>query len=257
LLRKAGAGADFVLVHLPLSRFVMRRLRQIGIRTQPVVSLDRSPSWYFRDCLVKLQVLRLTDYARLVYLDADSVPLKSLDDLFAMPLDVPLAAPVAYWRPQPFWSSHLLVVVPSEELWERANRRLERMPAERRYDMDVINAEFGSEIHRLPPQLTLLNSEWEDRSRPSAFGDPAEALRNASLVHFTALGKPWSYTLPRVRGLRPNAYPEFYQIWELWREARAEVLKQGGIFLAAADRLSRVTRLISRARARWTNPAGL
>ena len=125
LLRKAGASADFVLVHLPLSRFVMRRLRQMSIRTQLVASLDRSPSWYYRDCLVKLQVLHLTDYARVIYLDADSVPLKSLDDLFAMPLGGPLAAPVAYWLPQPYWSSHLLVVTPSEALWKRVRRRLE------------------------------------------------------------------------------------------------------------------------------------
>jgi glycogenin glucosyltransferase len=257
LLRKAGASADFVLLHLPLSRFAMRRLRQMSIRTQLVASRDRSPSWYYRDCLVKLQILHLTDYARVIYLDVDSVPLKSLDDFLTMPLGVPLAAPVAYWLPNPCWSSYLLVVAPSEESWKRVRRRLERTPADRRYDMDVINAEFDSEIESLPPKLTLLNSEWEDRRRPFAFEDPAEAFRNVSLIHMTALGKPWSYTPQRVRRLRPNAHPEFYRMWELWWQTRAEVLQGGGIFLTAADRLSRTARSISHARALWSTPADL
>lgn len=257
LLRRAGARADFVLVHLPLSRFVMGRLRQMNIRTQLVASLDRSPNWFFRDCLVKLQIFRLTDYARVIYLDADSVPLKSLDDFFKMPLGAALAAPVAYWLPQPCWSSHLLVVTPSEESWRRVRRRLERIPADQRYDMDVINAEFGSEIHSLPPKLTLLNSEWEDRRRPFAFGDPAEAFRNVSLIHITALGKPWSYSPQRVRRLRPKARPEFYRVWELWWEARAEVLRERRIILTAADRLSRTARSISHARALWNAPGKL
>ncbi len=257
LLRKAGANADFVMVHLPLSPFVMGRLRRMGIRTRLVDSLARSPSWYYRDCLVKLQILHLTDYARVIYLDVDAVPLKSLDDLFTMPLGVPLAAPVAYWLPRPYWSSHLLVVAPSEELWKRVGRRLERTPTDRRYDMDVINAEFGGEIHSLPPKLTLLNSEWEDRSRPHAFGDPAEAFRDVSLIHFSALGKPWSFTPQRVRRLRPNAHPEFCRIWELWWQARAEVFQERRIFLTAADRFSRAATWLSFARALWNTPAEL
>ena len=256
LFRKAGARAGFVLVHLPLSPSVMGSLRQMGIRTQLVASFDRSPNWYYRDCLVKLQILRLTDYARLIYLDVDTIPLKSLDDFFAMPMGVPLAASVAYWLPQPYWSSHLLVVAPSEELWKRVRRRLEQTPTNRRYDMDVINAEFGSEIHSLPPKLTLLNSEWEDRRRPQAFGDPAEAFRNVALIHFTALGKPWSYTPDRVRRLRPNAHPEFYRMWELWWQARAEVLQERRILLIAADRFSRMARSLSRARVFWNTRTG-
>jgi hypothetical protein len=257
LLRKAGASADFVLVHLPLSAFVMGRLRQMGFRTLLAASLDRSPGWYYRDCFVKLQMFHLIDYARVIYLDVDAVPLKSLDDLFKLPLGAPLAAPVAYWLPQPYWSSHLLVVAPSNELWKRVRQRLERTPTDRRYDMNVINAEFGSEIYSLPPKLTLLNSKWEDRRRPHALGEPAEAFRNVSLIHFTALGKPWSYTPHRVRRLRPNAHPEFYRIWELWWEAQAQVLQERRIFLIAADRFSRAARSLSHARELWSTPADL
>jgi len=166
-------------------------------------------------------------------------------------------APVAYWLPQPRWSSYLLVAAPSEELWRRVERRLARTPANQRYDMDVINAEFANDIQSLPLKLTLLNSEWEDRSRPFAFGDPAEAFRNVSVIHLTALGNPWSYTPRRVRRLRPNAHPEFYRIWDLWWQTRAEVLQEGKILLRAADHLSRTARSISHARALWSTPAGL
>ena len=187
----------------------------------------------------------------------DTFPLKSLDGFFTLPPGVPLMAPVAYWLPQPRWSSYLLVAAPSEELWRRVERRLARTPANQRYDMDVINAEFANDIQSLPLKLTLLNSEWEDRSRPFAFGDPAEAFRNVSVIHLTALGNPWSYTPRRVRRLRPNAHPEFYRIWDLWWQTRAEVLQEGKILLRAADHLSRTARSISHARALWSTPAGL
>ena len=42
MLRRAGARAEFVLVHLPLSRFVMSRLREMNFRTHLVTSLVRT-----------------------------------------------------------------------------------------------------------------------------------------------------------------------------------------------------------------------
>lgn len=43
-----------------------------------------------------------------------------------------------------------------------------------------------------------------------------------SIVHFTALGKPWTYTVQDVFGLRPDAHPMFALQFGMWRKmARA------------------------------------
>jgi hypothetical protein len=117
-------------------------------------------SWapeYFRDCFVKLSSFQLTGYHRVVVVDADAVPLKSLDFLLTLPFDGPLAAPRAYWLPQPCWTSALLVVRPSRTLWTRLKRSLKIAPkpnsSEIFADMELVNREFGSGIHTLPLRM--------------------------------------------------------------------------------------------------------
>jgi lipopolysaccharide biosynthesis glycosyltransferase len=173
-----------------------------------------------------LRLFELTDYDRVVYVDADALPLKSLDSLFTLPFDEPLAAPRAYWLAQPFWSSHLLLVKPSAELWNRVNRHFRSARENRYYDMDIINVEFGAEIRTLPADLTCLDSEWEDARRKGFFADPLEAYSRASVIHFSVLGKPWSYAPDEVRRRRPRAHPIFYQIRETWWRTREEIFKE-------------------------------
>jgi alpha-N-acetylglucosamine transferase len=129
----------------------------MGMITLMVSRLGRGHPEYFRDCFVKLRSFQLTGYHRVVVVDADAVPLKSLDFLFTLPFDGPLAAPRAYWLPQPCWTSALLVVRPSRTLWTRLKRSLKIAPkpnsSEIFADMELVNREFGSGIHTLPLRM--------------------------------------------------------------------------------------------------------
>jgi alpha-N-acetylglucosamine transferase len=216
--------ADLVVLHLQLSPVIVARLREMGMITVMVSRLGRGHLEYFSDCFVKLRSFQLTGYERVVVVDADAVPLKSLDFLFTLPFDGPLAAPRAYWLPQPCWASALLVVRPSRTLWTRLKRSLKTAPkpnsSEIFADMELVNREFGSEIHTLPREV---NSEWEDVDRPTYFGDMIESYSKLSVIHFTALGKPWFYPTDEAQRLRPNAHPIFFELWESWREARDEI----------------------------------
>jgi alpha-N-acetylglucosamine transferase len=158
-----------------------------------------------------------------LFIDADSIPLKNLDYLFRFPFDGPVAAPKAYWLPQPFWTTALLLVHPSDENWGRLSRHFGTAAFTNSYDMEIVNAEFGSEITTLPLDVFSLNSEWEDRRRPGFFGDFEKSYSKISVVHFTALGKPWFYALEDVHRLRPDAHPVFYRLWESWRTTREEL----------------------------------
>lgn len=237
LLRQLGirGDTDVVVLHLTLSEhlLVMMESMQIVTRRVPAPALVRDR--LCRHCLVKLRVLGLTDYERVVYVDADAIPLRPLDHLLELRFAEPLAAPTAYWLPQPCWGSHLLVVKPSAELWARVERRAPSAADRGLHDMDIVNLELGREIHSLPGETACLNSEWEDAGRPGAFGDPQESYARAAVVHFTALGKPWAHTPEDVRRLRPKAHPIFYRLWETWWEARDEIFRPGGSSAEAGD----------------------
>lgn len=226
LLRKAGLreDADVVVLHRPLGPAVLGRMRESGFVTVATPEFPPAQGRYYRHSLLKLAVLGLTRYERVVYVDSDAVPLKSLDPLFTFPFDGPIAAPIAYWLPQPFWGSYLMVVKPSAGLRSRAEKHYTHAAIKPYYDMDIINAEFGGEICSLPIECVCLNSEWEDVEHPGFFGDPIQAYSKVSVVHFTALGKPWFYSQEAALRLRPKAHPIFHDLWRKWWQARDEVL---------------------------------
>lgn len=215
----ARQDADMVVLHTALPAHLLNRMRALGVVTRRV----RAPAklrGHYRDCLTKLLVFQLVDYERVVYVDADAIPLKSLDFLFTFQFDAPVAAARAYWLPQPFWTTYLLVVKPSLELWKRVNRWMGSETASLKNDMDIINLEFGGEIQTLPAGVTCLDSEWEDARRPGFFPDAAGRFSAVALVHFTALGKPWSYSVARGRRLRPHAHEAFHELREEWWTVR-------------------------------------
>jgi hypothetical protein len=243
LLRERGVreDIDFVVLHHSLSPGLVQAIAQGGISPRPVPPLGgtftsplrRARSSYFRHSLTKLRVFALTEYDRVVFADADALPLKSLDHLFELPMPAAIAAAPAYWPVRQRWTSALMVVEPSAGGWSRVSGHLGRARWRPDHDMDIVNAEFEGEIHSLGPEIFCLNSEWEDKRRQGHFADPLDALARVSVVHFTALGKPWSYPAHEVRRLRPNAHPAFYELWERWRRAREDVLGRNGRARAA------------------------
>jgi hypothetical protein len=236
-LRELGLRADLDLValHHSLSRPLVEAMGELGVVARPVAPL-RGKRGGFRDALTKLRLFELIEYDRLVFADVDAMPLRPLDYLFDLPISRPIAAPSAYWLPQPFWTSALLVVEPSSAFPPRLAPHLRTARRDRRYDMDIVNAEFGGETHTLPPETFCLSSEWEEAGRPGHFADPVEALATVSLVHFTALGKPWSYSPGEARRLRPHAHPAFYELFEAWRTTRDDLLGAIGLSQRARGR---------------------
>jgi len=239
-LRDLGGGqaADLVVLHLRVSPYLLATMREMGAVTRPAPPAIQARG-YHKHSLAKLGVFGLDEYERVVYMDADAMLLRSLDFLFTFPLEGPVAAAAAYWLPQPFWSTHLLVIEPSVDLWRRVIRRAGAASASPLYDMDIVNVELGGEIQTLPAGITCLDSEWEDTRRPGFFPDAAGCFSTVSLVHFAALGKPWSYSVTRGRRLRPHAYAAFHELRGRWWKTRDAVFEDSPPLVAARYRVSR------------------
>ena len=219
------SDADVVLLHFPLPPSMLDIAHKMGMITRPVAGFRSVPKNHYRHCYVKLRVLGLSEYERILFADADAIPLKSLDPLLSIEMKNPIAAPLAYWLPQPFWTSALFVAQPSRALWRRVRPHIAGADRSGLYDMDILNKEFAGEIDTLPPETFSLNSEWEQQDRPGWLGDPQQAFRQISLVHFSALGKPWFYSTPEAKIRRQQAHPEFFELWDRWRQAREAVFR--------------------------------
>lgn len=219
---------DFIVLHLGLPGYLLRALHQMGATPIKVHPLRHTVGRAFRDCLVKLRMFELTQYERIVYLDVDTLPLKNLDPLFDLSFTEPLAAPRAYWLPQPWVSSLLLVIQPSMQLWQRVTPYFHRAAELKHYDMDILNLAFREEIHVLPDAYACLNSEWENRHTAFLYGTAQKTRQSAALVHFTALGKPWQYHYRIVPRLRPQAHNQFYVLWRHWWRIYNEIIHSFG-----------------------------
>ena len=225
-LRRTGAGRDiaFLFLHHGVSPDMVARARRANFITRDVEPLRFTRGKYYRDCLTKLRIFQLVEYERVVFIDADSLPLQNLDHLFTSPFTQAIAAPRTYWLPQPVATSLLLVVNPSMEQWERVRRHFASAFEKRLYDMEIINLEFKDEIHFLADEYGCLNSEWCSATGPFHFGDAERARRLAKLVHFSHLGKPWFWRPEDAYRLLPTAHPLFHELWAHWWELRREIL---------------------------------
>ncbi|EGG17508.1 hypothetical protein DFA_08504 [Cavenderia fasciculata] len=144
----------------------------------------------WRDSLNKFYVFTLTEYDRIIFLDADTVVLRNLDHLFFIP-DCTLASPRAYWLDnQPFFTSLLMVLKPSQHTFDALVKATE---TSRGWDMDVLNDYFikRPDYLMLPGIYGLLNAELA-LGETHWFGDDVEDTYNnkAYLYHWSYF-KPW------------------------------------------------------------------
>ena len=102
-------------------------MKLVGVK---ILQQSGDPVW--AQSLTKLHLFGLTQYKRLIYLDADGLVLRNMDHLFSLP-DAPVAMPRAYWLSQPRMCNALAVVQPSaerlEQLLQRARTHGELSPA--------------------------------------------------------------------------------------------------------------------------------
>ncbi|KAG6004166.1 hypothetical protein E4U21_001345 [Claviceps maximensis] len=210
---------------------------------------------YYQGCLLKLAAFKLhqldSSIRRVLVLDADQLVLKNLDGVFDRNPAADFMAPTAYWLSNDTLSSTCMLIRPSTAVWERVKSAAASITTGQ-YDMDLINNMFGAGERtqtRLESNLITLNSHWEDWNLPSWFDPVAQAddrmerrisswfddagrqgaegavtsselhalHDQAAIVHFTAVGKPWTIDTAELRKKRPNAHPLLMQQWRTWR----------------------------------------
>jgi lipopolysaccharide biosynthesis glycosyltransferase len=172
----------------------------------------------FEGTFAKLRAWELTDFDKVVLLDADMVVLRSIDDLFDRP---ELAAAPDFMRPDRF-NSGALVLEPSRDKLARMLQKLAEAPSYDGGDQGFLNSFFGDWYsgpadRRLPTWYNLPNFIYQFMHGHAALRPEVE--REARIVHYL-VQKPWG-AVPLVTGGSAlwwkaylSAHPELDSEWK-------------------------------------------
>jgi alpha-N-acetylglucosamine transferase len=119
-----------------------------------------------------------------------------MDELFLIPSS-PLAMPRAYWLDQPFSSSQLVLLQPSQFEWHRIQEFMIR--DDPGFDMDILNSLYKHSAMVLPHRrYNMLTAEFRAEEHSKYLGSPEQwngtsMLEKAKYIHFSdwPVPKPW------------------------------------------------------------------
>ena len=173
---------DLVLLHdSSLSPESLGGLRAAGWKTkliQPIRSPFARKDSYNEWNYSKLRLWQLTDYDKVVFIDADLIVLKNIDKFFAYPQLS--AAP----NDKVLFNSGIMVIEPSTCLFEDMMSKRNKLLSYNGGDQGFLNEAF-TWWHRLPTRLNYLKI-FKNQGNPDH-----EMQKGPYTIHFLGL-KPWA-----------------------------------------------------------------
>lgn len=190
--------AHVVLVAPDVSELKRRSLKAVAdhiIEVEPIAMPARQesshvPMWE-KVGYTSLRVWGLTQYKKVVYIDADALIIDCVDELFDR--DVSFAAAPDIFPPDRF-NAGVMVLTPSQALLDDMLSKVEELPSHDGGDTGFLNAYFpdwfsSSSAARLSfgynAQRTMYHSTHE--KKPGYW----EAIRPLKIIHFCSYPKPW------------------------------------------------------------------
>jgi len=162
-------------------------VREINPIPNPKPSSQMLPR--FSAAYTKLRAWQLTDFDKVVLLDADTIVMKNVDDLFDRP---ELSAGPDFFLPDRF-NSGVMVIEPSEATFDRMEEALGQEASYDGGDQGFLNLFFDGWYakpveHRLPVGYNMAHFIFQFmHSHPSAWKNLKDEIR---IVHYL-VQKPW------------------------------------------------------------------
>ncbi|KAI0756835.1 hypothetical protein C8Q80DRAFT_1093114 [Daedaleopsis nitida] len=144
--------------------------------------------------LTKLHIFRLTQYAKLIFLDADVLPIRPMSHLFTLPHDF-AAVPDVGWPD--IFNSGVMVFSPGEDKFNEVIELVKSRGSWDGGDQGVLNEWRGNNWHRL---------SFTYNTTPTAVYTYAPAYERfgsqISAIHFIGPNKPWVSITYRPPGMK-------------------------------------------------------
>ncbi len=209
LLTLTALGCRLIKVeHLPLSDEFNERHARKNLHGAAPFTKGRKPEFHTPlDNFCKLRLWQLTQYDRIIFIDADALVLKNIDKLFAYPEFC--AAPNVYEGLGDFhrMNSGVFVAKPSLETFDAMLEALDVPDAFwRRTDQTFLES-FFPDWHGLPVTMNMLQYVWF--AMPDLWD-----WKNIGVLHYQ-YEKPWETDHPKADKLKP-----LIDLWHAFHEGR-------------------------------------
>lgn len=169
---------------------------------KPTINTAGDPTW--GESNVKLFVLGLDQFERVLYYDSDGIFVHLPDHLFDLELNstFPLRMPTNYWDTDPTtpYASFMFLVKPMKELEEACMVRYrERRVSD--FDMRIINQVLKDRTAMIEPVegplVAFIDEEIFERhprfKAPFRDRPPKVIMEDTSYIHFSVSPKPWLF----------------------------------------------------------------
>jgi alpha-N-acetylglucosamine transferase len=189
---------------------------------------DRKKHWQWT--YSKLQIFKQTQFAKLVYLDADMLVCQNIDELFAQPHMAAVNAG-GMLPENPGWqhlNSGLMVVEPSRSLYDDMMAKLELLYSAYGGDQDFLQAYYPNWPNR--PELHLDHSynifhSHLDRYQ-QLFGYQIHSRTNpVKVIHFIGASKPWLIQADILRSMTSVRQRATFRTQDLARKSLRSIKK--------------------------------
>jgi len=190
-INNTGTAADRVAMYTSdVSERTVQTLQQFGWRTVPtevLISTTNTPLYSrYAKTFTKIRMWQLVDYEKVIYLDADVIVLKNMDELFECPY---FCAPIDQ-MPNKGFCAGTMVLTPSLETYQALLKAMdEPHPEDQLADQDLFNRFFP--VSKMTSEQ-LLSQKASFQTAPYLFYNfyYKQIEHDILSIHYT-LGKPW------------------------------------------------------------------
>lgn len=208
-IRDTGTTKDMVvLVSEGVSRGATQLLEADGWiveRIELLANPNTKRPKRFWGVYTKLKIFNMTSYKKVLYLDADTIVLKSIEDLF------PCRQFCANLKHSERLNSGVMVIEPSQELFDDMMTKVNTLPSYTGGDQGFLNSYYSDfpNAHLFDPHL----SEEERNARPLPTMERLSTLYNAD-VGLYMLANKWMVNETELRVVHYTLGP--LKPWDWW-----------------------------------------
>jgi len=195
-LQKTGTKIPIcVLVTCQVSKITQLQIKSLGVKlvvVKPIGNPNTNshvPGWV-NSGYTKLHIWNLTEFDKVVYVDADTIVLQGIDELFKRP--TPAAAPDTF--PPDKFNAGVMVICPSKARFDDMQTKIAVLPSYDTGDTGFLNSYFKDWYtmpagHRLPFGYNALRTMfWLTAPRTRGYWDAVKPLK---IIHYCSSPKPW------------------------------------------------------------------
>ncbi len=220
-------NCDANIIH-SLTERKIQFIKMPNIMSEEIKS-EKNAIWYWSETLFKLNIFRLTQFEKVVFLDADMIILKNIDELFERDH---LSSVIAGKCLHSEWNglnSGLIVIEPNEAEYTGLCECAKTVIKEKQDkgigfgDQDIINYYFKdwkkqTHLHLPETYNAMFGFGKENYIDTLSKRDGNDSIK---VAHFIGVYKPWNYPIFKkiiyIIKLNIKGYHKEYEYWKLYR----------------------------------------